>query len=154
MSANPLSDSKGREFFRPFELSGWWLRYNRGLTYEALLKDRIIQLGIEAGLQDRWLKRILRHAVSEFAKKGLGPDYYGYHNIDHELELPTLRCYPPAACGSFALVSAKKTSTIFSLPPFFTTTILKRGLTNPMKMPWNESCEPTRKLCNLLMKLD
>jgi hypothetical protein len=86
MSVNPLSDSKGREFFRRFELSGWWLRYNRGLTYEALLKDRIIQLGIEAGLQDRWLKRILRHAVSEFAKKGLGPDYYGYHNIDHELE--------------------------------------------------------------------
>ncbi|MGI0036814.1 MAG: hypothetical protein ACRD99_00465 [Nitrososphaera sp.] len=86
MSANPLSGPKRREFFRRFELSGWWLSYNRGLTYEALLKDRIIRLGTEAGLQDRWLKRILRHAVSEFAKKGLGPDYYGYHNIDHELE--------------------------------------------------------------------
>src|SRR5437867_4110 len=32
------------------------------------------------------MKRILRHAISEFSKKGLGPDYYGYHNIDHELE--------------------------------------------------------------------
>lgn len=38
------------------------------------------------GLQDKWLHRILRHAVSEFSKKGLGADYYGYHNIDHELE--------------------------------------------------------------------
>ena len=28
----------------------------------------------------------VRHAVSEFSKKGLGADYYGYHNIDHELE--------------------------------------------------------------------
>jgi len=37
-------------------------------------------------LQDRWLHRIIRHAVSEFSKKGLGSDYYGYHNIDHELE--------------------------------------------------------------------
>jgi hypothetical protein len=43
-------------------------------------------LGQQVGLQDRWLKRILRHAISEFSKKGLGPDYYGYHNIDHELE--------------------------------------------------------------------
>jgi hypothetical protein len=152
MSVNPLSDSKGREFFGRFELSGWWLRYNRGLTYEALLKDRIIQLGIEAGLQDRWLKRILRHAVSEFAKKGLGPDYYGYHNIDHELEAAYFTLL--SASGSFALVSPKKTLTIFSLRPFFMTTILKRGLTNHMKMPWNESCEPTRKLCNLSMKLD
>ena len=38
------------------------------------------------GLQDKWLHRIIRHAVSEFSKKGLGSDYYGYHNIDHELE--------------------------------------------------------------------
>jgi len=29
---------------------------------------------------------MIRHAISEFSKKGLGLDYYGYHNIDHELE--------------------------------------------------------------------
>ena len=51
-----------------------------------MLRDRIIQLGAEVGFQDKWLRRILRHAISEFSKKGLGPDYYGYHNIDHELE--------------------------------------------------------------------
>jgi hypothetical protein len=38
------------------------------------------------GLQDKWTNNVVRHAVSEFSKKGLGPDYYGYHNIDHELE--------------------------------------------------------------------
>ena len=85
---NPLSKPLpwSREFFKRIELLGWWLRYHRGLTYEATLNERIIQLGAEVGLQDRWVKRILRHAISEFSKKGLGPDYYGYHNIDHELE--------------------------------------------------------------------
>lgn len=85
---NPLSKPlpKSQVFFKRIELLGWWLRYHRGLTYEATLTDRIVQLGREAGFQDRWLKRILRHAISEFSKKGLGPDYYGYHNIDHELE--------------------------------------------------------------------
>ena len=85
---NPLSRPlpKSREFLKRIELSGWWLNYHRGLTYEAMLRDRIIQLGAEVGFQDKWLRRILRHAISEFSKKGLGPDYYGYHNIDHELE--------------------------------------------------------------------
>lgn len=64
----------------------WWLSYNRGANYESFLKDNIIELGHKVGFQDRWLKNILRHAVSEFSKKGLGADYYGYHNIDHELE--------------------------------------------------------------------
>ena len=60
--------------------------YNIGLAHEAVLKDKIVNLGATMGLQDKWLQRIIRHAVSEFSKKGLGSDYYGYHNIDHELE--------------------------------------------------------------------
>ena len=68
------------------KLFPWWIRYNIGLAQEAVLKDKIIQLGTAMGLQDKWLQRIIRHAVSEFSKKGLGSDYYGYHNIDHELE--------------------------------------------------------------------
>lgn len=87
-SLNPLSKplpwSQG--LFERVKLLGWWFRYHHGITYEAILKDRIIQLGVQVGFQDRWLKGILRHAISEFSKKGLGPDYYGYHNIDHELE--------------------------------------------------------------------
>jgi hypothetical protein len=62
------------------------LRYNVGIAEEAVLKDKIIHLGTSIGLQDKWINSLLRHAVSEFSKKGLGSDYYGYHNIDHELE--------------------------------------------------------------------
>jgi hypothetical protein len=74
------------ELYKRLKLFRWWLRYNVGVVKEAVLKDRIIELTSELGLQDRWVRRIVRHAVSEFSKKGLGPDYYGYHTIEHELE--------------------------------------------------------------------
>jgi hypothetical protein len=85
---NPLSESLSPwyEFYKRVKLFPWWLQYNIGLSQEAHLKDKIIRLGTKMGLQDKWLYRIIRHAVSEFSKKGLGSDYYGYHNIDHELE--------------------------------------------------------------------
>lgn len=85
---NPLANPLPRwyEFYERIKLFPWWLRYTIGVAEEAVLKDNIIQLGTSMRLQDKWLKRIIRHAVSEFSKKGLGSDYYGYHNIDHELE--------------------------------------------------------------------
>jgi hypothetical protein len=85
---NPLTEplSTWHGFYKRLKLFPWWIRYNIGLAKEAVLKDKIIQLGTAMGLQDKWLHRIIRHAVSEFSKKGLGSDYYGYHNIDHELE--------------------------------------------------------------------
>jgi hypothetical protein len=85
---NPLAEPLPAryEFYKRLKLFPWWLRYNLGIAKEAVLKDKIIRLGTTMGLQDRWLRRITRHAVSEFSKKGLGTDYYGYHNIDHELE--------------------------------------------------------------------
>ena len=82
--AQPLSWQNG--LYKRLKLFPWWLRYNIGVAEEAVLKDKIIHLGTSVGLQDKWINRILRHAVSEFSKKGLGSDYYGYHNIDHELE--------------------------------------------------------------------
>ena len=85
---NPLTEPLPTwyEFYKRLKLFPWWLKYNIGISKEAILKDKIIQLGTMMGLQDRWIHRIIRHAVSEFSKKGLGSDYYGYHNIDHELE--------------------------------------------------------------------
>jgi hypothetical protein len=58
----------------------------KGSTYETVLEGKIVHLGTAMGLQDQWIRSLLRHAISEFSEKGLGPDYYGYHNIDHELE--------------------------------------------------------------------
>ncbi len=85
---NPLADSFPWwfELYNRIKLFSWWLKYNIGIAHQAALKDKIIELASSMGLQDRWTDRIVRHAVSEFSKKGLGPDYYGYHNIDHELE--------------------------------------------------------------------
>jgi hypothetical protein len=74
------------ELYKRMKLIPWWLSYNFGVAKEAVLKDKIIELACNMGLEEKWVKRIIRHAVSEFSKKGLGPDYYGYHNIDHELE--------------------------------------------------------------------
>ena len=85
---NPLAGSFPWwfELYNRIRLFSWWLKYNLGIAHQAELKDKIIELATSMGLQDRWTDRIVRHAVSEFSKKGLGPDYYGYHNIDHELE--------------------------------------------------------------------
>ena len=85
---NPLTERLPiwYELYKRLKLFPWWIRYNIGLAHEAVLKDKIVNLGTSMGLQDKWLQRIIRHAVSEFSKKGLGSDYYGYHNIDHELE--------------------------------------------------------------------
>ncbi|MGC2427650.1 MAG: hypothetical protein WA421_11485, partial [Nitrososphaeraceae archaeon] len=86
--SNPLAEPLPAwyQFYKRLKLFPWWIRYNIGIAKEAVIKDKIIQLGTTMDLQDRWLHRIIRHAVSEFSKKGLGSDYYGYHNIDHELE--------------------------------------------------------------------
>ena len=36
--------------------------------------------------QHKWTHCVILHTVSEFSKKGLGSDYYGHHNINHEIE--------------------------------------------------------------------
>ncbi|HXV45440.1 MAG TPA: hypothetical protein VD736_02090 [Nitrososphaera sp.] len=85
---NPLANAVPwrLQLYNRIKLFPWWIHYHRGATPQAVLRDRILELGSTIGLQEMWLKRIIRHAVSEFSKKGLGADYYGYHNIDHELE--------------------------------------------------------------------
>jgi hypothetical protein len=85
---NPLATPNPwwHSIYKRFELFPWWLKYNLGITQESILRDNLIKLASEMGLPNKWTSKIIRHAVSEFSKKGLGADYYGYHNIDHELE--------------------------------------------------------------------
>lgn len=78
--------TKGYQFYKRVRLFPWWIKYNIGITGEAKLRKMIIEQGCAMGLQDKWMHHAIRHAVSEFSKKGLGSDYYGYHNINHELE--------------------------------------------------------------------
>ena len=74
-------------FYRRIRLVPWWLRYNIRIAEQTDLRDKIIQLSTSMGLDNKIVSKIIRHAVSEFSKHGLQVDYYGYHNIDHELEV-------------------------------------------------------------------
>lgn len=74
------------EFYNRIKLFPWWLQYHKGHTVESILQRNIIDIGGSLGIDLKWIKNILRHTISEFSKKGLGTNYYGYHNLQHELE--------------------------------------------------------------------
>ena len=84
------------KLYKRIELLPWSLRYNIGVTEEAILKDKIIRLATSIRFQDKWTSNVIKHAISEFSKR-MGSDYYGYHNIDHELEATYLTLL--AICG-------------------------------------------------------
>lgn len=87
---NPLAEEsipRWYEFYKRVKLLPWWIRYNVGIARESILKDKIIELCNNMELNKAHAQRVIRHAVSEFSKNGLGSDYYGYHNINHELEV-------------------------------------------------------------------
>ncbi len=88
--SNPLAEDpvpRWYELYKRVKLFPWWIRYNVGIARESILKDKIIEIGKTVGLNKTHARRVIRHAVSEFSKNGLGSDYYGYHNINHELEV-------------------------------------------------------------------
>ena len=51
------------------------------------LLDRIDGMREACGLRDPCYGRMLEHTVDLFESRGMGSNYYGYHNIDHELEV-------------------------------------------------------------------
>jgi hypothetical protein len=75
------------EHYKRIRLFPWWTRYNIGLTKEASYKDKLLKLAKDMNFDKKTTSRIIRHAVSEFSKYGLGPDYPGYHTINHNLEV-------------------------------------------------------------------
>ena len=75
------------ELYKRIRLFPWWTRYNIGLTAEASHKDEILELAGQMEFDIKATSRIIRHAVSEFSKHGLGSDYPGYHTINHNLEV-------------------------------------------------------------------
>ena len=85
---NPLAEStyEWYQFHKKLYLFNWWIKYKLGQTDEAVLKNRIIQVGNSLGISTKWLNKTVEHAITEFSVNGLGVDYYGYHNIQHELE--------------------------------------------------------------------
>ena len=75
------------EHYKRVRLFPWWTRYNFGIAKEASYKDKILKLAKNMDFEIKATSRIIRHAVSEFSKYGLGSDYPGYHTINHNLEV-------------------------------------------------------------------
>lgn len=51
------------------------------------LRNEIINLLVESGMDDDCYTEMLDYTIDLFESQGLGADYYGYHNINHELEV-------------------------------------------------------------------
>jgi len=51
------------------------------------LKNEILNMVISSGMNDACYTDILDYTIELFETQGLGSDYYGYHNINHELEV-------------------------------------------------------------------
>ena len=51
------------------------------------LKNEILSQIVESGLDEDCYSEMLNYTVELFETQGLGADYYGYHNINHELEV-------------------------------------------------------------------
>lgn len=51
------------------------------------LRNEIINLANSEGLDKPHYKKMLDYTIELFETQGLGTDYYGYHNIEHELEV-------------------------------------------------------------------
>ncbi|MCV0367493.1 MAG: HD domain-containing protein [Nitrosopumilus sp.] len=51
------------------------------------MRNEILNLMVEKGIEDDCYVEMLDYTIDLFESQGLGSDYYGYHNIIHELEV-------------------------------------------------------------------
>ena len=51
------------------------------------MRNNILNLMVQNGLGDDCYVEMLDFTIDLFESQGLGADYYGYHNINHELEV-------------------------------------------------------------------
>ena len=51
------------------------------------MRDKILSIMVENELTDDCFVEMLDYTIDLFESQGLGSDYYGYHNINHELEV-------------------------------------------------------------------
>jgi len=51
------------------------------------MRNQIKELAESAGLGEECYTKMLDYTIELFDSQGLGSDYYGYHNINHELEV-------------------------------------------------------------------
>ena len=51
------------------------------------MRNKILSLMTQQGLEDDCYLEMLDYTIDLFESQGLGTEYYGYHNINHELEV-------------------------------------------------------------------
>lgn len=51
------------------------------------MRNEILSLIVESGMDEDCYTEMLDYTIELFETQGLGSDYYGYHNINHELEV-------------------------------------------------------------------
>jgi hypothetical protein len=51
------------------------------------MRNEILSLMVENGLEEDCYVEMLDYTIDLFESQGLGTEYYGYHNINHELEV-------------------------------------------------------------------
>jgi hypothetical protein len=51
------------------------------------MRQQIIDLMVQKELEEDCLIEMLDYVIDLFESQGLGSEYYGYHNINHELEV-------------------------------------------------------------------
>lgn len=51
------------------------------------MRDKILSIMVQNGLDEDHYIEMLDHTIDLFESQGLGSNYYGYHNINHELEV-------------------------------------------------------------------
>ena len=51
------------------------------------MRNEILSIMIDRGLEEDCYVEMLDYTIDLFESQGLGTDYYGYHNINHELEV-------------------------------------------------------------------
>jgi hypothetical protein len=59
-----------------------------GISNIAYLKNEVIRLAEKNGFNEPCYKIMLDYTINNLQSSGLGEKYYGYHNIDHLLEIP------------------------------------------------------------------
>jgi len=57
------------------------------LVNSHTMRNEILSLIVESGMDEDCYTEMLDYTIELFETQGLGSDYYGYHNINHELEV-------------------------------------------------------------------
>ena len=63
------------------------MRLVQQIASQYTLRDKIVEMTKANGLADECYAQMLDYTIDLFESQGLGTDYYGYHNINHELEV-------------------------------------------------------------------